>query len=79
MTSLVCQWKPFWIPIGDTFQKAYLEEWQRVDDGSICEPGEYSIGAVPCVSDWRRHLRAENSDYAIKYEQPLDAPSAPKS
>ena len=22
-----------WIPIGDTFQKAYLEEWQLVDDG----------------------------------------------
>ena len=66
MTSWVCQWTPIWIPVGDTFQKAYLEEWQRVDDGSKCYPGEYSI-------------RSENSDYAIKYEQSLDAPSAPRS
>ena len=32
------------MPVGDTFQKAYLEDRQRVDDGSICDPGEYSIG-----------------------------------
>ena len=23
----VCQWKAFWIPVGESFQKAYLEEW----------------------------------------------------
>ena len=23
----VCQWKPFWIPVGGSFQKAHLEEW----------------------------------------------------
>ena len=40
MTGWVCQWKPFWIPVGDTFQEAYLEEWQRVDDGSMRDPGE---------------------------------------
>ena len=79
MTCWVCQWKPFWIPVVDTFQRAYLEEWQRADDGSICDPGEYSIRAVACVADSRRQQRAENSDCAIKYEQPLDAPSAPRS
>ena len=26
----VCQWKPFWIQIGDSYQKAYLEEWIRM-------------------------------------------------
>ena len=31
----ICWWKPFWIPTVDTFQKAYLEEWQLVDDRSI--------------------------------------------
>ena len=79
MTSWVCQWKPFWIPVGDTIQKAYLEEWQRVDDGSKSDPGEYSLRAGPFVADSRRHQRAENSDCVIKYEQPLDAQSAPKS
>ena len=34
MAEWICRWKPFWIPFGDTFQKAYLEEWQLVDDGS---------------------------------------------
>ena len=34
---------------------------------------------VPCVSHTRRKQRAENRDYAIKYEQPLETPSAPKS
>ena len=71
MTSWICQRKPFWIPVGDTFQKAYLEEWQRVDDGSICDPGENSIKTVPCAAASMRQRRAENSDCAIKYEQPL--------
>ena len=30
MTEWVCRWKRLWIPSGDTFQKAYLEEWERV-------------------------------------------------
>ena len=47
MTSWVCQWKQFWSPVGDTFHKAYLEEWQRVDGEFICDPGEYSIGGRP--------------------------------
>ena len=79
MTGSVCPWKPFWIPVGDTFQKAYLEEWQRVDDGFIRDPGENSIKTVPCAVDSMRQRRAKNSDCDIKYEQPLDAPSAPRS
>ena len=35
MTEWICRWKPFWFPTVDTFQKAYLEEWQLVDDRSI--------------------------------------------
>ena len=27
MTGWVCQWKPFWIPVDDSFKKAYVEEW----------------------------------------------------
>ena len=79
MTGWVCQWKPFWIPVGDTLQKAYLGEWQRVDDGSICDPREYSLEAVPCVADSRKQRRAENSECARKYEQPWNTSSAPRS
>ena len=27
MTGWACQWKPFWIPVDDSFKKAYVEEW----------------------------------------------------
>ena len=27
MSGWVCQWKPFWIPVGDSFKKAFVEEW----------------------------------------------------
>ena len=27
MTGRVCQWKPFWIPVDDSFKNAYVEEW----------------------------------------------------
>ena len=33
MSGWVCQWKPFWITVGESFQKAYLEEW--VNRGTI--------------------------------------------
>ena len=42
MTSWVCRWKPFWVPRGDTFQKAYLEEWEQEDDDQSYIPGEQS-------------------------------------
>ena len=38
MTSWICQWKPFWIPVGDSFQKVYLEEWVRVAAAPSEEP-----------------------------------------
>ena len=34
MPSWVCQWKPFWIPVGESFKKAFLEEWVFVGDSS---------------------------------------------
>ena len=79
MTGWVCQWKPFLVPVGDACQKAYLEEWQRVDDGSMRDPDENFIKTVPRAADSIRQRRAENSDCAIKYEQPWDTSSAPKS
>ena len=31
----ICWWNLFCILTGDEFQKAYLEEWHRVDDGQM--------------------------------------------
>ena len=36
------QHKPFWVPRGDTLQKAYLEEWEQVDDDQGYIRGEES-------------------------------------
>ena len=46
MTSWICQWKPFWIPVGDSFQKAYLEEWVRVGAVPSEEPSSADQGDV---------------------------------
>ena len=51
MAEWISRWKPFWIPIGDTFQKAYLDEWQLVDDESKRDPVEDSAQTIPCASD----------------------------
>ena len=79
MAEWNCRWKPFWIAIGDTFQKAYLGEWQLVDDGSKRDPAEDSAQTVPCASDFSKLWKAENRDCALNYDQPLDTSSAPKS
>ena len=47
MTDWTCRWKPFWIPTGDTFQKAYLEEWQRIDNEQRRDPGEDNLQTSP--------------------------------
>ena len=32
MSGLVCQWKPFWILVEDSFKKAFVEEWVFISD-----------------------------------------------
>ena len=39
MTGWVCQWKPFWIPVDDSFKKAYVEEWVF----QVTAPSELSL------------------------------------
>ena len=39
MTEWICRW----IPSGDAFQKAHLEEWQRVGDGQKRDLGEDNL------------------------------------
>ena len=36
MTGWVCQWKPFWILVDDSFKKAYVEDWVfQITDTSV--------------------------------------------
>ena len=79
MSGRVCQRKPFWIPVGDTFQKAYLEEWFRVGDDSTSDFGEHSTKAILTVDVSTTVRNSENKDCTVKQKQPLDAPSAPRS
>ena len=39
MTGWVCQWKPFWIPVDDSFRKAYEEDWVF----QIIYPSDFSL------------------------------------
>ena len=68
MSGWVCQWKPFWIPVVDTFRKAYLEEWLRVGDGSISDPGGNSIKAVPVATDSTTVRSSENKDCTVRHK-----------
>ena len=46
MSGWVCQWKPFWIPIGESFQKVYLEEWIYMGDDSSYDQGLVNLPAL---------------------------------
>ena len=70
MSGWVCQWKPFWIPVGDSFQKAYLEEWIHMGDDSSRTLGKQCMASIPTMvqgaeykdctpykKDLKKHLR----------------------
>ena len=72
MTEWICRWKPFWIPTSDTFQKAYLEEWQRVDDVQKCDPVEDNVMTHPGTTESAKPLKSGCKDVIFKQEQPRD-------
>ena len=49
MSGWVCQWKPFWIPVGETFRKAYLGEWIHMGDDSLSNLGELCMSNIPTM------------------------------
>ena len=65
--------------IDDTFKKAYIEDWQLSKDGQNFNPVDDSTKTGPCTSDSSKLLKVESRDGALKYEQPWDTSSAPKS
>ena len=78
MAEWIFRWKPFWIPIGDTFQKAYLEEWQLVDEGSKRDTGEDNLQTSPNTTESAKPLRPGSIDVTFN-QKPWDTSSAPKS
>ena len=79
MTEWVCRWNPFWIPSGDTFQKAYLEEWERVNDEQSHAPCEGKPHRISRTTESDRLQTAREDEWNTTRELPCDAPSLPKS
>ena len=46
MSGWVCQWKPFWIPVEDSFKKAYLDDWAFISDVASEGPSSTDQGEV---------------------------------
>ena len=79
VTEWVCRWKTFWIPSGDTFQKAYLEEWQRVNDEQSHDLGEDKPQPISSTTESAKLQKTGRDDSNTKREQLCDVPSLPKS
>ena len=83
MTDWVCQWKPFWIPVEDSFKKAYLEEWVFICDAPCDAPSSADQGEVipetsgvsklASLSPWEP---AKHQDKACFWER-IEAPLIP--
>ena len=81
MTGWVCQWKPFWIPVDESFKKAYVEDWvfQITDPSDISLPGGQGIlflrllkVSLPVSSSQREAPKPEVSTCAQEHvEAPL--------
>ena len=79
MTEWVCRWKPFWIPSGDTFQKASLEEWKRVDDGQSHVSSEDKAHRTSRTTESAKLQAAGRDERTTTREPPCDVSSLPKS
>ena len=67
MPSWVCQWKPFWIPFGESFKKAFLEECVFIGDDSSDEQR---------VSDFLVLIHSTgNTDYTRDVHPPTPRPA----
>ena len=83
MTGWVCQWKPFWIPVEDSFKKAYLEEWVFISDAPSGGPSSADHGElitetprVPKLASSSPWKPAKPQDKACFWER-IEAPLPP--
>ena len=76
MPSWVCQWKPFWIPVGELFKKAFLEEWVFVGGDSS---DEQHVTEFPVLhsTDHTDYLRDDHPPAPRPSRQPDSLPWEP--
>ena len=80
MSGWVCQWKPFWIPFGDSFKKASMEEWvfisdehtdqQASKDDSVLQSTDYS-DCIPGTTRSSKHCDPVPCEPTIPLRQSL--------
>ena len=83
MTGWVCQWKPFWIRVDDSFKKACVEEWvfQVTDTSDLSFSGGQG-DVIPETPEVSMHVPssssgpAKNEDSASSREH-IEAPLPP--
>ena len=67
MQSWVCQWRPFWIPVGDSFKKAFVEECvfisgESSDGQNVMDvPVLHSTDHSDCIPELPRILKQLDS------------------
>ena len=88
MTRWVCQWKTFWIPVDDSFKKAYVEDWvfQITDPSDISLRGgqgdvilETPKVSLPVSSSQREAPKPEVSTCAQEHVEAPLPPLQPRS
>ena len=70
MSGWVGRWKPSWIPVGESFQNACLEEWIYIGDDSSDEQG---------MANFPTLVQVVVTKIISKQKLPEEAPPAPRS
>ena len=60
LSGWICGWKPFWIHVGESFQKAYLEEWIYTSDDSSDEQGLANFPALVQSPSKKSYIPTQN-------------------
>ena len=76
MPSWVCQWKPFWIPVGESFKKAFLVEWIFV---AVCSSDVQNVTDFPVLHsiDLTDYIRDDHPPTPRPSRQPDSLPWEP--
>ena len=77
MPSWVCQWKPFWIPVGESFKKVYLEEWIFTGDDSSDEQRATDIPVLLHSTGNTDYIRDDHPPTPRPSRQPDSLPWEP--
>ena len=79
MTEWICWYKPFWIQRGESFQKEYLEEWEKVDVAHSCVSGEDKSCPTATVTETEGMHQAQEDERTSTREPHRGGCSLPKT